>query len=101
MKSSLELSPPKDTSVQGSSRVVRSLYCCKRDKDRVKPNWGKIQITFYAEIGALRTMEAAARFIVEGEGKVNEIWTVFFSGLKSNVHRDFDPVLCDTLLKGV
>ena len=36
------------------------------DKDRTKPSWGKIQIANYAEIGAVRTMGALARFVVVG-----------------------------------
>ena len=57
---------------------------------------GRLQITMYAQIGELRRTEAAARFVLEGEGRADDEWTVFPTIL-NHMCEDVEPVLFDTL----
>ena len=54
----------------------RALAAAKGDVERLDPSWGTIQAAMYAEVGDQRKSELSAKFVLEGEGRTNEGWTV-------------------------
>ena len=59
---------------------------------------GRFRSPTTPKVGAVRKTEAAAKFVLEGEGRAIEGWTVFPEHLKHTC-TDFDPLLLDALVK--
>ena len=67
----------ESTKEKAQAMSYKAFAAAKTDTDRIQLSWRTIQITESATISALRKTEAAARFVLEGEGRANEGWHVF------------------------
>ena len=95
-------SPEKTCGAKAQAMFYKPFAAARGDTSRTEPSWRTIQITSCAKsrcgVGALRKTEAALKFVLEGEGRANEGWTVFPEHLKLTC-TDFDPLLLDALVK--
>ena len=59
----------------------------KGDLGRLQASWLESQITMHATLGDERRSEVSAKFLLEGEGHVNEGWTIRARRVAPNVYR--------------
>ena len=66
---------------KAETMLFKSMEEAKEDLGRWQASWRTIQITMYAKLGEEMQSDIAAKFVLEGEGCVNEGWTIVPSGL--------------------
>ena len=74
----------------------RTFVAAKGYVERLEPSWTTIQVTMYAKIGDQRKSEVAGDFVLGGEGRSNEGWTVS-SGIVNQICTDCGVVVFATL----
>ena len=82
----MQASPQRTPMGKAQATFYKAFEAAKGDVGRLGASWCTIQITMYAKIGDHSKSEAR-NFVLAGEGRANEGWTVLPGIFEPNLYR--------------